>query len=137
VARVLIVDDEPDILLLQRLNLEGAGFDVVMAADGQRALERIDSDEPDAVVLDVMMPVLDGWGVLERLQDRDGAPPVIVVSAKTASADIVHALRLGALDYLPKPFDSDELVHAVSRLLDSSRPERARYREALLARHGG
>ena len=67
---VLVVDDEPDILLLHRLNLEAAGHRVVLAADGLTALERIDSDRPDAVVLDVMMPALDGWGVLERLRER-------------------------------------------------------------------
>src|SRR5438876_12443877 len=87
-ARILVVDDEPDILLLHRLNLEGAGHEVLLAADGMKALERIDADMPDCVVLDVMMPVLDGWGVLEALQAREAAPPVLVVSAKSATADI-------------------------------------------------
>ena len=67
-ASVLVVDDEPDILLLHRLNLEAAGHRVVLAADGITALERIAEERPDVVVLDVMMPVLDGWGVLERLR---------------------------------------------------------------------
>src|SRR5262249_13510119 len=105
-ARILVVDDEPDILLLQRLNLEGAGHDVLLAADGMKALERIDADDPDCVVLDVMMPVLDGWGVLEALQTRETAPPVLVVSAKSAAADIDHALSMGAKGYLAKPFNA-------------------------------
>jgi len=114
---VLVVDDEPDILLLHRLNLERAGHRVVLAADGLTALERIGTDEPDAVVLDVMMPVLDGWGFLERLRDDDAPPPVLVVSAKSSPGDVQRARRLGAADYLAKPYDSEELVRRVAALL--------------------
>jgi DNA-binding response OmpR family regulator len=120
VATVLVVDDEPDILLLHRVNLESQGHRVLLAADGMTALERIAADRPDVVVLDVMMPVLDGWGVLERLAKVDHAPPVLVVSAKTAPADIDKARELGASDYLPKPFDADELARRVARLLNGS-----------------
>jgi two-component system alkaline phosphatase synthesis response regulator PhoP len=118
-ARILVVDDEPDILLLHRLNLEGAGHDVLLAADGMKALERIDNDRPDVVVLDVMMPVLDGWGVLDALRDRASAPPVLVVSAKTAESDIDHARSLGAAAYLAKPFNAQALVDAVNDLVRS------------------
>lgn len=116
-ACVLVVDDEPDILLLHRLNLSAAGHDVVLAADGLTALERIADSRPDCVVLDVMMPVLDGWGVLERLQAAGDAPPVLVVSAKSAPADIARARDLGASDFLAKPFDGDDLVRRVAALL--------------------
>ena len=118
-ATILVVDDEPDILLLHRVNLESHGHRVLLAADGMTALERIASDHPDAVVLDVMMPVLDGWGVLEELARAPAAPPVIVVSAKSAPADIERARELGAIDFLPKPFDADELARRVQRLLPS------------------
>jgi len=121
-ARILVVDDEPDILLLHRLNLEGAGHDVLLAADGMRALERIESDDPDCVVLDVMMPVLDGWGVLEALRERPTAPPVLVVSAKSAQADIEHALSMGARGYLAKPFNSQTLLEEVAKLVASVNP---------------
>jgi DNA-binding response OmpR family regulator len=117
VAFVLVVDDEPDILLLHRLNLEAAGHSVVLAADGMTALERIADRRPDCVVLDVMMPVLDGWGVLERLKAVDDPPPVLVVSAKSSPADIGRARDLGAADFLAKPFDGDELVDRVAALL--------------------
>ena len=100
VARILVVDDEPDILLLHRLNLEAAGHDVLLAADGERALARIDADGPDLVVLDVMMPVLDGWGVLEQLRARPRRPPVLIVSAKSANADVERASSLGVAAYL-------------------------------------
>ena len=116
-AKVLVVDDEPDILLLHRLNLEAAGHTVVLAADGMTALERIADRNPDCVVLDVMMPVLDGWGVLERLKAVDGSPPVLVVSAKSSPTDINRARELGAADFLAKPFDGDELVERVAALL--------------------
>jgi DNA-binding response OmpR family regulator len=115
-ARILVVDDEPDILLLHRLNLEGAGHEVLLAADGMKALERIDEDRPDCVVLDVMMPVLDGWGVLEALQSRTMAPPVLVVSAKSAMADVELAMSMGAQGYLAKPFNSQVLLDEVRRL---------------------
>jgi DNA-binding response OmpR family regulator len=116
-ARILVVDDEPDILLLHRLNLEAAGHEVLLAADGMKALERIDVDRPDCVVLDVMMPVLDGWGVLEALQDRLDAPPVLVVSAKSSPADIEHALSIGARGYLAKPFNAQMLLDQVLTLV--------------------
>lgn len=116
-ATVLVVDDEPDILLLHRLNLEAAGHEVILAADGMTALERIAERRPDCVVLDVMMPVLDGWGVLERLQAVAMPPPVLVVSAKSTQADMEQARRLGAQDYLIKPFDRDVLIARVGALL--------------------
>ena len=119
-ARILVVDDEPDILLLHRLNLEGAGHEVLLAADGMKALQRIDEDAPDCVVLDVMMPVLDGWGVLEALRSRDTAPPVLVVSAKSASTDIEHALSMGAAGYLAKPFNSLTLLDEVAKLVGAN-----------------
>jgi DNA-binding response OmpR family regulator len=117
VARILVVDDEPDILLLHRLNLEGAGHEVLLAADGMKALERIDIDIPDMVVLDVMMPVLDGWGVLEAMQSKGDPPPVLVVSAKSLSADVEQAMSMGAAGYLAKPFDAPALLGEVTRLL--------------------
>ena len=98
------------------MNLEGAGHEVLLAADGMKALERIDEDRPDCVVLDVMMPVLDGWGVLEALKSRALAPPVLVVSAKSATADIELAMSMGAQGYLAKPFNSQVLLDEVSRL---------------------
>jgi len=116
-ARILVVDDEPDILLLHRLNLEAAGHEVLLAADGMKALERIDADHPDCVVLDVMMPVLDGWGVLEALQGRLDAPPVLVVSAKSSPADVEHAMSIGARGYLAKPFNAQTLLDQVRTLV--------------------
>jgi two-component system alkaline phosphatase synthesis response regulator PhoP len=103
-ARVLIVDDEPDILLMLRVNLEAHGYETALAADGETALQRVTSDRFDLMLLDVMMPVMDGWGVLEHLAGHDDPPRVIVVSAKSSDNDITRAISAGAVDYLPKPF---------------------------------
>jgi two-component system response regulator MprA len=131
-ARVLVVDDEPDILLLHRLNLEAAGHEVLLAADGMKALERITADTPDVVVLDVMMPVLDGWGVLDQLAGLVTAPPVLVVSAKSARSDVAQAVNSGAADFLAKPFNPDALILALNRLLRASAADREARRQELL-----
>jgi CheY-like chemotaxis protein len=112
--RVLIADDNPDILILLRTNLRGAGYESVEAGNGQIALERIEQDKPDVVLLDLMMPVLDGWGVLEALRGRAGSPPVIVVSASDSSANVERARELGVAAYVTKPFNLPALVQLVA-----------------------
>ena len=110
---MLIVEDDPDTLLILRVNLESAGFDTTLAADGDTALRRIDIDPPDAVLLDLMLPIVDGWDVLAELTSREGAPPVVVCSARHGDRDIERAKRLGAVDFLVKPFNLDRLVSSL------------------------
>lgn len=129
---MLIVDDEPDILLMMRVNLDSEGFDTVLAADGETALERVRDESPDLVLLDVMMPVLDGWGVLEALATNDTPPRVIVVSAKAAPADVVRAYQLGACDYVTKPFSIDGLIGVMRDVLGRSDEEQAAHRQDAL-----
>jgi two-component system alkaline phosphatase synthesis response regulator PhoP len=136
-AKVLIVDDEPDVLLLLRVNLEAAGYETVLAADGETALSRIDDSDPDVVLLDIMMPVMDGWGVLRVLSDRDVAPRVVVVSAKSSDRDVVRALTSGALEYITKPFDPDALIDIVERTMTSSVEELEVHRQKTIERCGG
>src|SRR5438132_101328 len=93
-AKILIVDDEPDILLLLRIDLEAEGYETLLAADGDTALRRIADERPDLVLLDVMMPVIDGWGVLQRLHDMGHPTRVVVVSAKAASTRDAAARRV-------------------------------------------
>ena len=119
-ARVLIVDDEPDVLLLLRIELEAEGFETLLAADGETALRRIVEERPDVVLLDVMMPVVDGWGVLQRLADQGSTTKVIVLSAKASTSDIAHALELGAHEYVTKPFEPAALLVTVAHVLQSS-----------------
>ena len=118
-SRILIVDDEPDILLMLRMGLEDEGHDVVMAADGEMAMAKIGEQRPDLVVLDLMMPLLDGYGVLDRLRSVEDPPPVIVLSAKNERADVDRAMGLGATEFVAKPFDLDRLVALVEATLSS------------------
>jgi len=136
-SKVLIVDDEPDVLLLLRVNLEAAGYQTVLAADGETALTKIDESDPDVILLDIMMPVMDGWGVLRALSERDDAPRVVVVSAKSSDRDIVRALSSGALDYVTKPFDPDDLVDVVARTINGSPEELEANRQVMIERCGG
>ena len=116
-TRVLIVDDEPDILLMLRVNLEADGFETALAADGETALRRIDEERFDLVLLDVMMPVMDGWGVLQGLAGDPAAPRVIVVSAKSADRDVARALHGGAADYVTKPFSPVDLSDLIEKVV--------------------
>ena len=132
-ARLLLVDDEPDILLMLQINLELEGHEVVLAGNGEEALARIADSAPDLVLLDVMMPVLDGWGVLERMAGGDGPrPPVIMISAKSQPTDARHAYRLGADGYVTKPFDLETLTAEVQATLTRSPEEREAHRLAEL-----
>lgn len=114
---VLIVDDEPDVLLTLRVMLEASGFEPALAADGETALRRIDAEHPAVVLLDIMMPVLDGWFVLAELAGRSKRPKVIVCSAKSADADKARADELGADAYVVKPWDPEALVQTIHEVL--------------------
>jgi len=121
-STVLVVDDEPRILRFVRAELEAAGFEVLTASDGSSALELVESHSPDLVVLDVIMPGMDGFEVLRRLRSRR-AVPVILLTARGSDADKVRGLDLGADDYLTKPFSPDELsarIRAVLRRASSA-----------------
>ncbi len=116
-TKVLIVDDEPSFLTLLQLELSVAGFETAVAADGRTALRRIESEKPDVVLLDIMMPVLDGWEVLKLLREQTGPQPrVIVVTAKSAEIGLDRALELGADGFMSKPFDADKLIASVKEL---------------------
>src|SRR5215210_2345440 len=113
--KVLVIDDEPGIIEIVEANLEGDGFEVISAANGKEGLEKIKSDSPDLVVLDVMMPEMDGWEVLRRIeQDPNIAGlPVIMLTAKAADEDYIHGLEEGAVEYITKPFYPQELVNRI------------------------
>jgi DNA-binding response OmpR family regulator len=107
--RVLVVDDEERILNFLKSKLKASGYEVLTASNGIEALEQAQGQEPDLVVLDVLMPKMDGFETLKRLRTFSSAP-VIILSARGADADRIKGLALGADDYLPKPFNPDELV---------------------------
>ena len=120
-SRVLVVDDEPDVLLLCRLNLEQRGHEVLEAPNGQVALELAKDRMPDIVILDLMLPGIDGYEVLRALRaDPDTAGVrVLVLTAKSLRADRERSHDLGAAAFLTKPFLPDDLVATVDQLLSA------------------
>jgi DNA-binding response OmpR family regulator len=124
-ARVLVVDDELAIRDMLQIGLTRAGFTVKTVADGRGALELLGSWHPEAIVLDVMLPEIDGFALLPAIR-RLSESPVIMLSAKTAIADKVQGLLRGADDYLAKPFDIEELT---ARILSALRRPRLEIRQ--------
>ena len=122
-ARVLVVEDDPDLSRLMATHLASEGYDVARASEAAAALELVGAGCVDVVVLDLMLPRISGDGLLVRLREREGTRdlPVIVVSAKDAVWTRVDLLRLGADDYLTKPFDLDELTARIEAPLRRSR----------------
>ncbi|HJQ73954.1 MAG TPA: response regulator [Gaiellaceae bacterium] len=119
-TRVLIVDDEAPIRLLCRVNLEAEGMEVLEAANGQQGIEEARSGQPDVILLDVMMPGLDGWRVAEELLDdeRTAEIPIIFLTARAEFRDRARGLDIGGVDYVTKPFNPLELAPLVDSLLD-------------------
>jgi DNA-binding response OmpR family regulator len=118
-TRVLVIDDEAPIRLLCRVNLEAEGMDVLEAADGPSGLEKARSETPDVILLDVMMPGLDGWRVAEELLDdtRTRSIPIVFLTARAELRDRARGIDLGGVDYVTKPFNPVELAPQVRDLL--------------------
>lgn len=114
--KILIVDDEPKIIRFIAANLKSLGHETATCSSGPQALETIDSFDPDLLLLDIMMPGMDGFEVLERLRSFSNVP-VIILTARSDSTDKVRGLNLGADDYLTKPFSLDELFARVNAVL--------------------
>jgi len=123
VTKVLVVDDEAPIRLLCRVNLEAEGMDVVEASDGETGLETARAEKPDVVLLDVMMPGMDGWQVAERLVDdaETAEIPLVFLTARAELRDRARGLELGGVDYITKPFNPTELAKVVEGLLERVR----------------
>ncbi|HYN37456.1 MAG TPA: response regulator [Actinomycetota bacterium] len=117
--RILVCDDDPVILRLLQVNLELEGYAVLLAHDGEHAIEVATDEHPDLVILDIMMPRLDGYQTCERLKANDATKeiPVVFLSAKAQQADIDRGKEFGVADYLTKPFDPDDLIEVVHRLV--------------------
>ena len=117
-TKVLVIDDEPPIRLLCRVNLEAEQMEVLEASDGPTGLEKARNEEPDVILLDVMMPGLDGWQVAEALLDdrRTSSIPIIFLTARAEVRDRVRGLDLGGIDYVTKPFNPRELAPLILEL---------------------
>jgi len=121
---ILLVDDEPHIIELARLYLEQEGFRVDSAGDGITALERVREQPPDLMVLDLMLPGLDGWEVCKRIRAESDLP-ILMLTARDEDIDKIVGLELGADDYMTKPFNPRELVARVKAILRRAGPRRA------------
>ncbi|HVF11619.1 MAG TPA: response regulator [Actinomycetota bacterium] len=126
-AKILIADDDPVIIKLLQVNLEMEGYQVVTAEDGQDAVEKAALEKPDLVMLDIMMPRMDGWtarGELLKNPDLKDVP-VIFLSARAQQADLRKGYEAGVAEYVTKPFDPIDLLDVVAQILDGTyqRPE--------------
>ena len=113
---ILVVEDDSNISDLLRMYLEKEGFDVRIARDGGRAVEEFEKKEPDMVLLDIMLPVLDGWGVCAKIREKSKVP-IIMLTAKGEVFDRIQGLEMGADDYIVKPFEMKELLARINAVL--------------------
>ena len=131
-AKILVVDDESNICELLRLYLEKAGFSVVIAGDGRQALDLFAKESPDLVLLDVMMPYLDGWQVCREIR-KTSQTPIIMLTAKGEVFDRILGLDIGADDYIVKPFETKEVIARINAVLrrtgsnDAEKPRVVQY----------
>src|SRR5437588_10540294 len=117
--RILAVDDERSVVRLIQVNLERAGYEVVAAYDGREALQKIEQEAPDLIILDVMMPYVDGFEVLKNLKANPETSriPVIMLTVRAQDADILYGYETGAVRYLTKPFGAAEILVTVTDIL--------------------
>lgn len=120
-AKILIIDDEPHLLKLLRSNLEAAHYKVIAAMDGSSALQMLEKEGADLVILDIMMPGMDGFEVLQKIREFS-VVPVILLTAKDQEVDVVRGLKFGADDYVRKPFSVHELLARVEAVLRRGAP---------------
>jgi two-component system KDP operon response regulator KdpE len=120
-AKILVVDDEPHLVKLVRSNLEAQHFKVITAMDGMSGLAMVEKEGPDLVILDIMLPGMDGFDILQKIREFSSVP-VIMLTAKDQDVDVVKGLQLGADDYVKKPFSVHELLARVEAVLRRAAP---------------
>jgi DNA-binding response OmpR family regulator len=129
-ATILAVDDEPHVLKLLKANLEPSGYKILTAADGEQALQIVENELPDLVILDLMLPKMDGYAVCRQIREFS-AVPIIMLTARSAEVDLIHGFEVGADDYLTKPFSVTELLMRVQAVL-----RRSKWPEEIVSRQG-
>lgn len=122
--KILVIDDEPELVKAMKIRLESEGYDVIAAYDGEEGLKKTEEETPDLIVLDIMMPKMDGYTTLQELKKKHSnsnkpLPPVIVLTAKDKMKDL-FALE-GVEDYVVKPFENQDLLNRIGRLLGKER----------------
>jgi two-component system KDP operon response regulator KdpE len=129
-ATILAVDDEPRVLKLVQTNLELSGYKVLTAANGEEAVQMVEREQPDLVILDLMLPKMDGYAACRRIREFSSVP-VIMLTARSAEVDLIHGFEVGADDYLTKPFSVNELLVRVQAVL-----RRSKWPEEIVSRQG-
>jgi two-component system alkaline phosphatase synthesis response regulator PhoP len=121
-SSVLVVDDEPQVVWMLKFSLEAEGYQTFSARDGRSALEEVRLHHPQVMLLDIMMPIMDGWSVLEEMRDLppEDRPRIIVVSARASLRDRAKAAELGADAFVSKPFNVDDLLGVLHSLAEAS-----------------
>lgn len=120
-SRILLVEDEDSLAIGLEYNLSEEGYSVTIAADGRQALKQIDSKQFDLVILDIMLPYLDGFQVAQKIREQFPRMPILMLTARTAAKDRIRGLELGADDYLTKPFHLQELLLRIRGMLKRKR----------------
>ena len=118
-AKVLYVEDEVFLAKIVSETLQGRGYDVILESDGGRALDQFNKEKPDVCVLDIMLPNKDGFAIADEIRDRDTHVPIIFLSAKSQTSDVVNGFKTGANDYIRKPFSIEELIVRIENVLKS------------------
>jgi DNA-binding response OmpR family regulator len=129
-ATILAVDDEPRVLKLLKANLESSGYKVLTAADGEEAVDLVERHLPNLVILDLMLPKMDGYAACRRIREFSSVP-IIMLTARSAQVDLIHGFEVGADDYLTKPFSVTELLMRVQAVL-----RRSKWPEKIVSRQG-
>ncbi|MGD8397422.1 MAG: response regulator transcription factor [Anaerolineae bacterium] len=129
-ATILVVDDEPHVVKLLKANLASSGYRVITAGDGEAAVDLVEHELPDLVILDLMLPAMDGYAVARRVREFSSVP-IIMLTARSGQVDLVHGFEVGADDYLTKPFSVTELLVRVQAVL-----RRSKWPEELVTRQG-
>ncbi len=123
--KIMVVDDEPDVLLVGRTVLEKEGYEVIDAHNGEDCLEILKTENPDLILLDVMMPGIDGFEVCKRIKNDTKTKdiPIIILSAKGGEEDVLKGMSLGIADYFPKPFSYDILLGKIDSIFKTKKAE--------------
>src|SRR5215207_5307566 len=126
-AKVLYVEDEIFLAKIVSETLQGRGYEVILESDGGKAVQQFSEVKPDVCILDIMLPNKDGFSIADEIRDKDPEVPIIFLSAKSQTSDVVNGFRLGANDYIRKPFSIEELIVRIENVLKNKTvvPEQA------------
>ena len=134
-AKILYVEDEIFLAKIVSETLQGKGYDVVMESDGGRALAVFEAEKPDVCLRDIMLPNKDGFAIADEIRERNAEVPIIFLSAKSQSSDVVNGFRMGANDYIRKPFSIEELIVRIENVLKNKADSPAEAEEVSIGQY--